>query len=611
SNKAVLLEDLKKMTKTLVHRGPDDEGFFISRQLGFGFRRLSIIDLRNGHQPMSDAGKKVWVVFNGEIYNFKEIKKVLMGFGHTFYTKSDTEVIIYGYKQWGIDVLNHLNGMFGFAIWDDVAQRLILARDRMGIKNIYYKADPQRVAFGSEIRAIRAYSEEKPKVDIIALNLFLRYRYTPSPLTLIDGVKKLAPGTCLIVENGKVSVKRWWNFQPVPFDPMPSEREVENDLLMLYREAVRRQLISDVPLGLLLSGGMDSGLLLALMKKEKNICKTYTVGYGKTYKQDELHKANRTAAVLGANHSAVEINKEQFQKSLPKIIACLEEPVATSSIVPMYHVCERARQDVKVALVGQGPDELFGGYKRHIGVVYGKYWRAMPSCFRVFLKSLLAPLPRAESIKRGLYSLDNTDRLQRYKHVFSIVSEDSINRMFRKELFTANIDDEIFKCWDDLIPLMGHTDELGGLNFLEVRSSLPDELLMYTDKLSMAHGLEIRVPFLDHAIVEYVERLGSSFKVNKGERKWIHRKICRRFLPEDIVNRRKIGFATKVVDAWFQKSFFNKKNDLLFDEQSLLYQYISYDAVNTLLQEHENKRQDNHKILFSLVVLEEWLRNLQ
>src|SRR3990172_3731738 len=392
------------MMDRMVHRGPDDHGSHIAGSLGFGFRRLSIIDLEGGHQPMSDQESSVWVVFNGEIYNFPELKEELRAYGHVFRTRSDTEVIVHGYKQWGRDVLHHLNGMFGLAIWDERRRQLIVARDRMGIKFIYYKLTKDRLAFASELRPLLACDAERPASDPAAGSLFLRYRYTPSPLTVLQGIRKLAPGTRLVVRaNEPPILERWWNFEPEPFDPMPGEQEAQERLLDLYKRAVKRQLISDVPLGLLLSGGLDSGLLLALMQQNGGPRDTYTVGYGQSFADDELTDAAQTAAILGAPNHSVEIDRETFAASLPTVLATLEEPIASSSIVPMYHVCRRARQDVKVAFMGQGPDELFGGYTRHVGVRYGPYWRALPGPLRPPPTPILGHVPRAEWLRRGLY----------------------------------------------------------------------------------------------------------------------------------------------------------------------------------------------------------------
>ncbi len=602
-------ETIKRMTATMIHRGPDDHGMHISGPLGLGFRRLSIIDLAGGHQPMSDQEQSVWVVFNGEIYNFPELKKELEQHGHVFQTKSDTEVIIHGYKQWGLEVLDHLNGMFGFAIWDEQRKRLVIARDRMGIKLVYYKINAGRLVFGSEIRALRAGDETIPEVDTVALNLFLRYRYTPSPLTIFKGIKKLAPGTCLIAEKGSVRFKRWWNFKPVPFDPMPSAKQAQGDLLDLYQRAVKRQLISDVPLGLFLSGGLDSGLLLALMNRNGSSWKTFTVGYGKAFREDELSQAAETAKILQAHHIPIKLNHETFEESLPKIIAHLEEPVASSSIVPMYHVSECARQHVKVALMGQGPDELFGGYIRHLGVHYGACWRQLPAWLHSTLNSVLSLLPRAEFVKRGLYSLNVPGRMHRYQQVFSIVPGAVIDNLFQDGLIPPCSGDRVLDFWQDLEPLLSKTDELGGLNFLEIRSSLPDELLMYADKLSMAHGLEVRVPYLDQEIVEYVERLSASFKIHNGNRKWLHRKVCQEYLPKKILQRKKVGFAVNVVDDWFRESLAKRSDNILLDKNSLMFNYLIPDAVAHLLSNHKSGRHDNHKILFSLVAFEVWLRS--
>ncbi len=607
-SRPVIKETIERMTKTLIHRGPDDEGFFISGSLAFGFRRLSIIDLQGGHQPMSDREKSVWVVFNGEIYNFPELKNELESHGHVFSSKSDTEVIIHGYKQWGEDVFNHLNGMFGLAIWDDKKNKMIIARDAMGIKLIYYKLEADRVLFGSEIRPILAGIGEKPPLDPVALNLFLRYRYTPSPMTLYKGIKKLAPGTMLIFENGTSRLERWYKFRPVPFSIMPTFTQAKEELLEIYKRAVKRHLLSDVPVGLLLSGGMDSGLLLGLMSLYGESWPTYTVGYGRSFKDDELIYAADTARYYSAKNVSVEITRETFEAALSTIVSSLEEPIASSSIVPMYFVCERARRDVKVALMGQGPDELFGGYSRHLGVHYGCYWRRLPDWVRGPLSSVIKFLPSNESLNRGVYSLGISDKMKRYQHVFSIMPGDVVDGLFQEGMLPTDEGESILECWEELKPFIEDSDELGGFQYLEIRSSLPDELLMYADKLSMAHSLEIRVPYLDREVVEYVQRLTADFKVRYGRRKWLHRQVCRNFMPGTIVNRKKRGFAVNVVDDWLRDSLGKKMNGILSDNNSKMYNYLRPDVVNKLLQGHISGKYDNHKILFSLVVFEEWLK---
>ena len=609
-NEPVEPATIRRMTGTIVHRGPDDDGYFISGPIGLGFRRLSIIDLAGGHQPMSDVEETVWVIFNGEIYNYRELRAELRSKGHEFRTNSDTEVIIHGYKEWGAEVLNHLNGMFGLAIWDVKKQRLVVARDAMGIKLIYYRIRNGQLTFGSEIRPILAAQDSKPEVNPDALNLFLRFRYTPSPLTIFQGIRKLPPGTMLVFERGGCREERWYNYTPVPFSNPKEDKEATEELLELYRGAVRRHLLSDVPVGILLSGGLDSGLLLGLMNEQGGPWPAFTVGYGEIFEDDELADAKETAAVLGAVHVPVKLDQAEFERSLPKIVECLEEPIASSSIVPMYFVSQRARQDVKVALMGQGPDELFGGYKRHLGIHYGDWWRWLPSVIRSSVSFAVDRLPRNETLKRGVSSLGTLDRMKRYQDVFSLAPARIIDGLFRDDTLPRRNGDELVDYWRGLIPQMAHTDELGGFQLLEIRSSLPDELLMYADKLSMAHSLEVRVPYLDRTVVEYVQRLGAGFKIRNGSRKWLHRRVCERYLPSRILKRKKRGFAVNVVDDWFHSSLTSELQEVLLDESSLMFGLLNPKPVRRLLESHQSGRQDNHKVLFSLVMIEQWLRRV-
>jgi asparagine synthase (glutamine-hydrolysing) len=599
---------IRKMADSIAHRGPDDEGYFVSGPIGLGFRRLSIIDLTGGHQPMADAEETVWVIFNGEIYNFKELRVELEHLGYSFRTNCDTEVIVHGYREWGTDVFNHLNGMFGLAIWDVRRKRLIVARDAMGIKLIYYRISGNQLTFGSEIRAILAAEHSRTEVDPLALNMFLRFRYTPAPLTIFQGIRKLASGTMLVIENGNCREERWYNYKPIPFASPKSDEEAREELLQLYRAAVRRHLLSDVPVGILLSGGLDSGLLLALMNEEGESWPAYTIGYGEQFEDDELRDAAETASLLRARHVTIKLDQAEFERSLPEIVQCLEEPIAASSIVPMYFVSRRAREDVKVALNGQGPDELFGGYKRHLGVFYGDWWRGLPAGLRTMIGYVANRLPRNETLKRGVSSLSTEDRLRRYQDVFSLAPAETINGLFQDGSSNGNSDHELVKYWRPLAPQMTEIDELGGFQLLEVRSSLPDELLMYADKLSMAHSLEVRVPYLDRTVVEYVQRLDASFKIRSGTRKWLHRKVCQNYLPSRILKRKKRGFAVNVVDAWFQSTLKSQFSELLLDKSSLMFHLLKPEPVRNLLEAHQSGRQDNHKLLFSLVMFEQWLR---
>src|SRR5205085_952687 len=382
-----------------------------------------------------------------------------------------------------------------------------------------------------------------------------------------------------------------------------------HELLELYRGAVGRHLLSDVPVGVLLSGGLDSGLLLGLMNEHGSSWPAYTIGYGRSFADDELSDAAETASLFGARHVTVKLDQSEFERSLPGIVDCLEEPIAASSIVPMYFVCQRARQDVKVALIGQGPDELFGGYKRHLGVHYGELWRGLPGGLRSMIGFAVNGLPRNETLKRGVHSLGVEDRLKRYQDVFSLVPTETIDELFRDDVLPRNKNGhDLLEYWSELAPQMKHSDELGGFQLLEIRSSLPDELLMYADKLSMAHNLELRVPYLDRTVVEYVQRLGANLKIRRSSRKWLHRQVCQRYLPARILKRKKRGFAVNVVDAWFRSSVRGHLSELLLDDSSPMYDLLEREPIRKLLSEHRSGRQDNHKLLFSLVMVEQWLR---
>ena len=600
---------IRRMMDTIVHRGPDDAGVHLDGTLGLGFRRLAILDLSPaGHQPMSDPAGRVWVAFNGEIYNFRALRAELEAKGHRFRSHCDTEVIVQGFVEWGDEVLNRLEGMFGLAVWEPRRRRLLLARDQLGIKPVYYTLQDGKLHFGSEIRPILAALPAKPGLDLEAAAEFLRYRYTPAPRTIYAGIHKLAAGEKLVVQCGEATLSRYYTHAPEPFSPAPRPDDAAEQLLSLYETAVQRHLMSDVPVGLLLSGGLDSGLLLGLMAKHGRDWPTFSVGYGTSFRDDELTDAARTAQLFGARHHEVRIDRATFERELPKIVAAVEEPVASSSVVPMYFVCGRARQDVKVALIGQGPDELCGGYTRHLGVHYGHLWRDLPGPLRRAASALLSRMPRAESLRRGLYSLDEPEPLRRYQQVFSLAAEATLQGLFRPGHVPAATGPAPVEGWEALRPQLRALDELNAFQLLEVRSSLPDELLLYGDKLSMAHALEARVPYLDRPLVEYLQRLPASLKIRRGMRKWIHRRVCGRFLPPEILRRKKRGFAVNVVDDWFRGSFQGKVNDCLADPQSRIYQHLDPAAVAALQQRHASGQEDQHKLLFSLVVLEQWLR---
>jgi asparagine synthase (glutamine-hydrolysing) len=411
-----------------------------------------------------------------------------------------------------------------------------------------------------------------------------------------------------VVENGEARVERWWRFSPTPFEHMPSVEEAEEQLLELYGRAVKRQLISDVPVGLLLSGGVDSGLLLALMGRSNGSpWKTYTVGFGCGFSGDELSRAAETARYFHSDCIPVQLTKGDFETALAKVVHAVEEPIASDSIVPMYFLCKRARRDVKVALMGQGPDELFGGYRRHLFARYGRYAKLLPAALRPLAGAVLGRMFDPTMVTRFFASLRAGDRMHRYQSVFSLLPGEAIDGLFRDGVLAAPGEHEVSEYWGDMAELMAHTDDLGGLQYLELRSSLPDELLMYADKLSMASGLEVRVPYLDHDIVEYVERLDASFKIRGRSQKWLHRRVGRRLLPPAVLDRPKLGFETPSPE-WFRDPAGTPMSRYIEDPGSHIYGFLRYDVVNSMLRQHRGQQANYADTLFSLSALELWLR---
>ncbi|HRI12547.1 MAG TPA: asparagine synthase (glutamine-hydrolyzing) [Verrucomicrobiota bacterium] len=602
---------LRRMCSAMAHRGPDGSGFYIDQAsgVGLGHRRLSIIDLEGGSQPMATPDGTLVITFNGEIYNHRELRRELEGAGYEFRTSSDTEVLLLGYRHWGDAVLYRINGMFAFGLWDQRNDRVVLARDSAGIKPLYYRIlGPRQLVFASEANAIEAFDRRKPDIELAALYSYMRLGYTPSPLSINAGTGKLAPGTMLTVSSGGIRQSRWWASRPRPFNPPPSFADAAKRLLELYSAAVRRNLVSDVPVGLLLSGGLDSGLLLALINECGSRVKCFTATYGTDDLDDELVDANGFARALGNPHAAARISRKLFEDQLSHVVASLDEPIGSASIVPMFFVSQRARADVKVALMGQGPDELLGGYRRHVGVYYGQYWRCVPSPIRHAARHALDLIPGLTTFRRAAYSLDVPNRLARYLNVVTLLSPDLLADLFRPGLIANELSGKILESWAELVPGFESLDELNGFNYLEVRSTLPDQLLAYGDRLSMAHGLEVRFPFLDVEVINYVEQLPSAYKICGLRRKLLQRKICRRFLPARAFRGRKKGFAANITARWFRGPQTCRMGSLLRDPGSLIFAYFEPSKVGALLDLHQTGKRDHSRVLFNLVVLEEWLR---
>lgn len=591
----------------MVHRGPDEEGFYLeSNSVALGVRRLSIIDLQTGRQPIHNEDKTIWVVFNGEIYNFLELRKELIAEGHNFYTQSDTEVIVHSYEQWGDDFLLHLNGIFGLAVWDEPKCRLLLARDPFGVKPIYYRDDGRRLLWASELKSILVDPEVPRIVDRRALDLFLTFRFVPSPFTMFRGIKKIRPGHRLIFENGELLLERYYFPQP-KIDHYLKEPDYIHLLRESLEAAVRRQMISDVPIGVLLSGGIDSAVILAIMSRNtKKPISTFTVGFDDGADVNELREARLTSQYFRSNHHEILLSDADYKSWLNKSIWHLEEPVATTSALPMFFVSRLAGEHVKVVLTGQGADEPLCGYHRYFGERYGHWYRRMPKVFRRYVvRPLVEALPRQERIKRAVRSLGKHDVTERFLQVYSVFDNGmkrnlcSFPRMISRGDCAAK---DIVDYWRRDLK---ETDPLIQMAYVDARLSLADDLLMYGDKMSMASSVEARVPFLDTEYMAAAESLPASLRIRGFKRKYIHKKAISNWLPQQVIDRKKRGFETPI-DRWFRSELTGYVKDRLLSDDSACSTYFNRQAVETLLDDHINGRQNNQRRLFCLLVFELW-----
>ncbi len=463
---------------------------------------------------MSNEDDSVWVVCNGEIYNYRDLRGELETRGHRFRTVSDTEVVVHGYEEWGFGVLERLNGIFGLAIWDSHERTLLLARDPFGVKPLYYRDVDDTLLFGSEIRAILAYPGVPRVVDLTALDQYLDLTYVPSPRTVFEQIFRLPPGHALYCGARGVTVKRFSPAAPGEQlqEPMAVVVEMLRDAL---EKAVRRQMVADVPIGVMLSGGVDSSTVATIMAQaaERPI-ESFTVGFSGDFVDNELEQARATAKQLGANHHEVVVSAEEFADFLPRSVWYLEEPVATTSTLAFHKVCELAHEHVKVVLTGQGADEPFAGYPRHLGEYYGRFYRKLPSGLRAnLLEPALLRLPRNERLKRAARSLGETDLQTRHAAVHSTMDPDLRYRLWREPPVSL-ADPPSRPDWGDGVQ---HLDGLSQMLFVDTRTSLADNLLLYGDKMSMSVSLEARVPFLDLELMRLVERIPADLKIRNPE----------------------------------------------------------------------------------------------
>jgi len=601
---------LKAMADSILHRGPDDDGYYIAGQIGLGFRRLSIIDLAGGHQPLSNEDGTIWIVFNGEIYNFQELREGLLKKGHTFRTKTDTEVIVHLYEQYGEAGIEALRGMFAFAIWDQNQKKLLLARDRIGIKPLYYGLTPHSLVFGSEMKAILQDPEVKRDVLPATIDRFLTFGYVPGEETLLRGIYKLPPGSFMVVKNGKKEVKQYWDLHFS--SSRVTLKDAEEQLLGILEESVGLHMISDVPVGFLLSGGVDSTAMLSLASRMTDRpFSSYTVGFANSGIADERPFACLAAKKYGSEHREITISSKEFADFLPQYIWHMEEPVCEPPAVALYYVSKLARNYVKVLISGEGGDEAFAGYQNY---------RAMLWIERI--KRVAGPL--TSGLSRTLSLLNKvitSERIGKYLPLFDAPFESyyysrtsspfSFFNAHYKDAYSNEFCNQIDK-QRSLLPVSRLLSEnrcndvLSRMLYVDSKTWLPDDLLVKADKMTMANSLELRVPLLDHKLLEFAATLPSNFKVRGLTTKYIAKRALSKQIPAEIVERKKAGFPIPY-EIWLRTDLRDSIHDVLLDRETLDRGYFRKSAIEKLLR--ANSESGAHaKDIFSLLVLELWHR---
>ena len=597
-------EGLRRMANALVHRGPDEQGFHQIGPIGLAHRRLSIIDLVSGQQPMSSPDGRVWLVFNGEIYNYPELRIELEKKGYVFRTHSDTEALLALYLQDGLEAFPKLNGMFACAFWDQRSGRLVLARDRFGKKPLFYHQDGHRILFASEIKALLAYGGIERTVNSAVVQEFLTYSYIVGDQAMIQGIRRLPPAHLLVVENGRTTTRPYWQFTFRPTEA-PPEEEVAERVEELVCDAVKRRLMSDVPLGAFLSGGLDSSMIVAMMARllDRPV-RTFTIGFEES-DYSEIEDARIVAKHLGTDHHEI-IVKPSALDILPDLVWYLDEPFGDSSAVPTYYVCRAARQHVTVALSGDGGDEVFAGYTRYQRLDQYRRMRRIPEWLR---SGLIAPLTRALPFTwpgwNYLYAMGRVSRegLPVGLGVYPYIQDEVFTPDFKAQLRG----EDPLERTNQILRQAAHLDPVSRYQYLDTLQYLPADILTKVDRMSMGNSLEVRSPLLDHTLVEYMATLPVSLKLRDGVSKYIFRKVASRMLPPSVLSKRKQGFAIPK-GRWFQNELRSFAEEILLDSRTLSRGYFRKDTLKRLLDHHMTGRRDYSNWIWCLVVLEMWHR---
>ena len=604
---------VKRMTQVLAHRGPDGEGFYFNGPIGLGMRRLKIIDLVTGDQPIHNQAKTVWVVFNGEIYNYKTLRNELASKGYQFYTQSDTEVIVHLYDEYGENFIEHLNGMFGLALWDGKEQKLVIARDRAGEKPVYFYQDKEQFLFASELKAILESAEIKREVDPVALHYYLVYGRVPAPFGIIKNVRKLEPGQLLVVKDQKIKISEYWRLSFKEKFNLPEE-EIKKLFLAQLEQSVASRLVADVPLGAFLSGGVDSSAVVAMMAKHSaKPVETFAVGFAEE-DFSELRYARIIANKFGTHHHEF-IIKPEVLEILPKLVWHLDEPFADASIIPTYYVAKTARDFVTVALTGDGGDELFAGYEWYKALKLARLYQCSPLFIRKFIYKISQAIPET----------DERESFIRYFHKIKRLAETQLVS-FKKPLdiflnmttgFTEEIlHQEVYQnsplaagakaLRQKLVDEYDGTDPLEAILYSQFKSLLPDMFFTKVDRCTMAVALESRAPLVDHLLVELIAKIPFKYKLHGFKTKYLFKEALRGILPEEIIFRHKKGF-TIPLNRWIKEGQLKDEvRNTLLDKSFASLGYFKEEYIKKILTEHNTNQKNNFDKIWRLYMFALW-----
>jgi len=607
---------LEVSTNTLSHRGPDDFGFFVGKGIGFGHRRLSIIDIAGGHQPIFNEDGSKCIIFNGEIYNFAELADYLLRKGHRFSTRSDTETILHAYEEWGESCVEHLRGMFAFAIWDSKEKALFLSRDRLGIKPIFYGESNGSFYFASEMKAILAVPGFPRDIDEVALANYVTLSYIPAPLSIFKNIRKLLPGHTLTVRDGQTSIRKYWDLTFVP-DRTKSEEYFIEEFMGRLQEAVQIRLISEVPLGAFLSGGIDSSTVVALMSLvNESPVKTFSIGFGGNIGGylDERKYAGLVAERYKTDHKEYEV-VPAFEGLTETIVRSFDEPFADDSAIPSFFICKVARENVTVALSGLGGDEVFAGYERYLGFTLSRLYKKLPFFVREnFLRKLVENLPERED---GHYTVNHMKRFVRSASLGSDLGYlgylSKMNSTIRGSLFSEpDRFEKHFQSCQDLVrsyfnssQVSDGPDSVNRAFYCDIKTYLPEDILAVTDRMSMHHALEVRVPFLDHKFMEFCATIPPEMKMKWLRKKYLLKKAVRKLLPAPVIQHRKQGFVGPMAQ-WLKNDLKTYVLETLSEKNLKRHDLFNCKTLQTILEEHFSGKEIHDTLIWSMVIFQKW-----